>query len=245
MPVALNIVGQRFGRLVAIKPMFVKGKGRWQCKCDCGNEVIVYVGLLRTGHTESCGCLCKERIGYHSSVLTEKTTTVVGNLINHSGNSSSSARAASIDAITMAHRFWTKVCLAKSGCWLWLGTKTRGYGMLSTQHRSSPVFAHRVSYVLHTGEDIRGKLVHPEHLYIGNEADNSKDAWKRGRAMLPTNAPFGSSHHSAKLSDNDIVKIKSRLSFGIETLKEIATDYGVTPQAIWAIKHGRNWKHVG
>ena len=30
---------------------------KWLCKCDCGNEVAVSGSNLRTGHTQSCGCL--------------------------------------------------------------------------------------------------------------------------------------------------------------------------------------------
>ena len=30
---------------------------RWLCKCDCGNEKIVYADYLKKGITTSCGCL--------------------------------------------------------------------------------------------------------------------------------------------------------------------------------------------
>lgn len=33
----------------------------WRCKCSCGNEKIVQGGSLRSGATQSCGCLNKER----------------------------------------------------------------------------------------------------------------------------------------------------------------------------------------
>ena len=28
----------------------------WNCLCDCGNEIVVSTGDLRSGHTKSCGC---------------------------------------------------------------------------------------------------------------------------------------------------------------------------------------------
>jgi len=32
-----------------------RGELRWRCKCSCGNEVVVFGGNLRSGHTKSCG----------------------------------------------------------------------------------------------------------------------------------------------------------------------------------------------
>ncbi len=56
-----DISGQRFGRLVAIKPSGNTKQGTvWLCKCDCGNVVTVQQGSLHSGKTKSCGCLRKE-----------------------------------------------------------------------------------------------------------------------------------------------------------------------------------------
>lgn len=33
----------------------------WLCRCECGNEKVVYGDNLRYGYTQSCGCLQKER----------------------------------------------------------------------------------------------------------------------------------------------------------------------------------------
>lgn len=56
-----DISGQRFGKLVAIKPLGRKKQGSeyWLCKCDCGNEIeIPKINLTRTKRpTRSCGCL--------------------------------------------------------------------------------------------------------------------------------------------------------------------------------------------
>ena len=43
----------KYGKLTAIEYL---GKSMWKCKCDCGNEKIVYGGHLESGHTKSCGC---------------------------------------------------------------------------------------------------------------------------------------------------------------------------------------------
>lgn len=43
----------KYGKLTAIEYL---GKSMWRCKCDCGNEKIIYGGHLESGHTKSCGC---------------------------------------------------------------------------------------------------------------------------------------------------------------------------------------------
>ena len=59
----LNLTGKRFGKLVVIKTAGKTKNGAylWQCKCDCGNEIIANVGNLKNGHTKSCGCLRVDR----------------------------------------------------------------------------------------------------------------------------------------------------------------------------------------
>jgi hypothetical protein len=61
---AIDLTGQRFGRLTALtlKPGSA-GHGRyWVCRCDCGGAATVLAGALNTGHTKSCGCLKQESI---------------------------------------------------------------------------------------------------------------------------------------------------------------------------------------
>lgn len=59
----IDIVGQRFGRLVVIEYVDNDkwGDPRWRCKCDCGHEKVLTGGSLRSGNTKSCGCLLKEK----------------------------------------------------------------------------------------------------------------------------------------------------------------------------------------
>ena len=53
-----DLTNRRFGRLKAIERTI---GGRWICKCDCGESVIVEASNLTTGHTRSCGCYKDER----------------------------------------------------------------------------------------------------------------------------------------------------------------------------------------
>lgn len=54
----INLIGQRFGRLLVISeaPKGKWGKLQYLCKCDCGKISINQSGYLRAGDTKSCGC---------------------------------------------------------------------------------------------------------------------------------------------------------------------------------------------
>lgn len=62
----LRLIGQRFGRLTVVReiePVTYNGRQfhrRYICKCNCGNEKAVFQTCLRTGGTQSCGCLNHE-----------------------------------------------------------------------------------------------------------------------------------------------------------------------------------------
>lgn len=74
-----SLVGQRFGRLVVIERL--PNSSKWKCLCDCGNTIITNTNHLNSGHTQSCGCLQKDRAseihfknltGQHFGMLTVK-----------------------------------------------------------------------------------------------------------------------------------------------------------------------------
>ena len=72
-----DIAGQRFHRLVAVKPL-PKRDARysviWLCRCDCGNEVELPYNTLVYSNVQSCGCRKKE----HNAELKDKLTHVAG-----------------------------------------------------------------------------------------------------------------------------------------------------------------------
>lgn len=62
----IDLAGKRFERLTVVRraPLYIDNQGhpriRYICRCDCGNEVIVFGRNLRKGNTKSCGCLHKD-----------------------------------------------------------------------------------------------------------------------------------------------------------------------------------------
>lgn len=48
-----DLTGQKFGRLTVLSYV---GMSKWLCRCECGNETIVFATNLTRNHTTSCGC---------------------------------------------------------------------------------------------------------------------------------------------------------------------------------------------
>ncbi len=66
----LEIVGERYGKLVALRRGSKNKYGRfnWYFRCDCGSEIELDANQARSGNTQSCGC-------YHAESLTLHKTT--------------------------------------------------------------------------------------------------------------------------------------------------------------------------
>lgn len=65
MPVKIDIVGKRFGKLIAIK-LVQDGDAnhrKYLCSCDCGKTKVVSEDNLKRGHTKTCGCRNKGTYG--------------------------------------------------------------------------------------------------------------------------------------------------------------------------------------
>lgn len=146
---------------------------------------------------------------------------------------------------TVEERFWSKV-KKTDGCWLWTAwVNVWGYGGFYVG--GADVGAHRFSYELHKGKIPKGLLVrhkchnpscvNPEHLVVGTQADNMNDCVKAGRQCK------GETRPKAKLTEKQVVEIKSRVSMGAGT-KELSEIYGVSKSTISNIKYGRRWKHI-
>lgn len=62
----LNLVGQRFGRLVVTEYVGINRSksghtySQFKCLCDCGNETIKRGTDIKSGSVNSCGCLRRE-----------------------------------------------------------------------------------------------------------------------------------------------------------------------------------------
>ena len=65
-----DLTGQKFGRLTVLKQAedYITPKGvcnaQWICECSCKehNKIVVQGNNLKSGHTQSCGCLRSESL---------------------------------------------------------------------------------------------------------------------------------------------------------------------------------------
>lgn len=141
-------------------------------------------------------------------------------------------------------RFWAKVNVGNANeCWNWMGAKHPfGYGKIWTGERFKP--SHHVSFILADNSIPDGMLlrhkcdnpscVNPNHLEIGTTLDNIRDKMERKRGNN------GVKHGNAKLTDADVLAIRSSKEKGIK----LAEHYGVSPSVISTIKSGKAWKHL-
>jgi hypothetical protein len=58
----LDMAGARFTRFLVMETAGSDkhGNAKWLCSCDCGNKKVVLGQSLRSGMTQSCGCLNRE-----------------------------------------------------------------------------------------------------------------------------------------------------------------------------------------
>ena len=54
-----DLTGQRFGKLVAVRPTNERKHTSvvWECRCDCGNVCLATQNMLSRGYKKSCGCM--------------------------------------------------------------------------------------------------------------------------------------------------------------------------------------------
>ena len=98
-------------------------------------------------------------------------------------------------ALQPLDRLWMKSKIDENtGCWLWLGATDgrKGYGRI--RFNKKKISTHRLSAHLYLKLDLFDKILralhkhicpnkncwNPEHLYIGTDRDNSKDAIESG-----------------------------------------------------------------
>lgn len=149
-------------------------------------------------------------------------------------------------------KFWSHVQRG-DGCWTWTkGRMTAGYGQLKIKGRQ--VGAHRVAWVLTNGPIADGLYVchhcdnpicvRPDHLFVGTNSDNQKDAVKKGRNKIAAHRARGMSNHAAKITLEMSARIIEMSRQGIPKMR-IGRELGVSPRQILDVVQGKHWTVTG
>lgn len=154
---------------------------------------------------------------------------------------------------TLAERFDEKVVpVPWSGCWLWTGATTGGYGSFKMPNGASgtTAYAHRIAWERANGPVPAGKCVlhscdvpacvNVDHLFLGTKGDNSRDMVRKGRQRMPSPKP-GASNPAAKLTATGVAEIRAAVSGG-EPMLRVARRVGVSPTLVRLIVTRQAWK---
>lgn len=147
-------------------------------------------------------------------------------------------------------RFWSKV-EKSNGCWTWSAATVQGYGVFSITQPRRQVKAHRMSFALANGLDIRDldaevimhtcdnpQCVNPAHLLVGTNATNMEDRDRKGRGADRR----GSLCPTAKLSWPEVHRIRAAYGPGT-TLRDLAYKFNVSPKCIHNVVTNKTWKY--
>lgn len=150
----------------------------------------------------------------------------------------------------MKERFESKI-LKTDSCWLWQGmvnSKGGNYGRFRIGKRM--VLAHRASYEIFIGPIPVGKVVchtcdnpscvNPNHLWLGTQSQNIKDAVKKNRWIQGNvrGQYKGEKHPNAKLSNTQVIQIKEMIADGWRNC-DIAHCFDVNRATISHIRYGK------
>ena len=132
----------------------------------------------------------------------------------------------------------------ESGCWLWMGKTSRGYGVIET--KGLRVYAHRASWELFNNRSPVGLsvchrcdvpcCVNPHHLFAGTHRQNMDDMVKKGRQQRIV----GVDKLFAKLDAEKVIAIR----VDPRPHRTIASEYGIASPTVCRIKNRQAWSHV-
>lgn len=154
-----------------------------------------------------------------------------------------------IHEIPLGERLRSKTRInQETGCWEWQAARDpNGYGRISVKYKM--LLPHRVSWELHRGPIPDGMFVlhkcdnpcclNPDHLFIGDQADNMTDKALKGRSVFPLKR--GEDNGFAKLTETEIIAIRSAHG---QSQRKLAKQFGVSQLHISRIQRRIVWRHI-
>jgi len=155
---------------------------------------------------------------------------------------------AAIDAVAESIRrfgFRQPIVVDADGCWIWAGTTNGRYGTLWVGKNRR--YAHRHSYVIHKGPIPDGALVlhdcdkalcvNPDHLHLGTQLDNMREASERMRLRVGMRNP------AARRSVDEIRAVREAVEAG-ESYSSISRRMGIALSNVSLIARRRIWRSI-
>jgi ribosomal protein L19E len=144
-------------------------------------------------------------------------------------------------------------------CYLWIGSLHEGYGIYHKKILDERR-AHRIVFAIHKGKIPKHKLVchkcdirncvQGNHLFLGTNKANSDDKCNKGRQakgkkLSKTFADRkGENAPAAKLTNNQVKKIRKMYATGLYTQKELGELFEVKYQNIYSIIKKHTFKFI-
>lgn len=226
-PNRLDLVGQQFGRLTVTS--LAKGRGthgevNYNCRCECGSEIVRNTNKLRTGRTKSCGCL-RHRSG---------------------------REGVAADNRPLLERLMEKTIVDPvTGCKL-IGGVQGGHRYGHIMVDGNALLAHRAAWEeangpipdgLHCLHNCPGGdnpcCWNVDHLWLGTQADNNADRDRKGRHV----ALKGEMHGMSELTDDEVRAIRE-IPRRRGAATEAAKRFGISLSTVCKIIKRQAWKHI-
>lgn len=199
--------------------------------------------------SRACWKAARRRLPIRACVGCGKLTKILPSGRSHNRDGFCS-RACKV-AHTWPSRFWEKVVkLPGDGCWEWSGSLYwSGYGRVPGIDKTTSRKAHRVSWELAFGQIVEDgkscvlhrcdnrKCVRPDHLFLGDRADNTRDAVRKGRNTR------GERVGNHKLTEDNVISMREKRRSGIG-IGDIAREFGVSYTAAYTAITRKSWAHV-
>ena len=130
------------------------------------------------------------------------------------------------------------------------GYKTSSIKKERFKKNNGSIYVHKLvaMYFLEKEDKIQEYVIHLDYNKLNNHVNNlkwvTKDEKEAHFLQNPNYLAQKGSIKNAKLTENDVLKIKKRLKKGNVRLKLLANEFGITHTQLNRIRRGENWGHV-